>query len=206
MIQRIDSNNRMSQAVVYNGVVYLAGQVDESASADAPGTVLQQTTNILAQVDGLLTKAGTDKSRLLTATIYLTDIATFGEMNQAWQAWVSPQGLPTRATVEIGALAGPEYKVEIVVTAARRAHGSAVGTGGFCGGGSSGHGHASSSARRFRSAACQMVPLGLCGLLMMRARVRGVNAAAILSKSGRKLPGVSGTRTTVAPVNSMLGT
>ena len=86
MIQRIDSNNRMSQAVVYNGVVYLAGQVDESASADAPGTVLQQTTNILAQVDGLLAKVGTDKSRLLTATIYLTDIATFDEMNQAWQA------------------------------------------------------------------------------------------------------------------------
>ena len=70
MIQRIDSNNRMSQAVVYNGVVYLAGQVDESASADAPGTVLQQTTNILAQVDGLLAKVGTDKSRLMTATNY----------------------------------------------------------------------------------------------------------------------------------------
>ncbi len=118
MIQRIDSNNRMSLAVVYNGVVYLAGQVDESATPDAPGTVLQQTANVLAQVDGLLAKAGTDKSRLLTATIYLTDIATFGEMNQAWQAWVSPQGLPTRATVEIGALAGAEYKVEIVVTAA----------------------------------------------------------------------------------------
>ena len=133
MIQRIDSNNRMSQAVVYNGVVYLAGQVDESASADAPGTVLQQTTNILAQVDGLLAKVGTDKSRLLTATIYLTDIATFGEMNQAWQAWVSPQGLPTRATVEIGALAGPEYKVEIVVTAA-------VAAGACCSGESEGKG------------------------------------------------------------------
>lgn len=118
MIQRIDSNNRMSQAVVYNGVVYLAGQVDESATVDAPGTVLQQTANVLAQVDGLLAKAGTDKTRLLTATIYLTDIATFAEMNQAWQAWVSPEGLPTRATVEIGALAGAEFKVEIVVSAA----------------------------------------------------------------------------------------
>ena len=133
MIQRIDSNNRMSQAVVYNGVVYLAGQVDESASADAPGTVLQQTTNILAQVDGLLAKVGTDKSRLLTATIYLTDIATFDEMNQAWQAWVSPQGLPTRATVAIGALAGAEYKVEIVVTAA-------VAAGACCSGESEGKG------------------------------------------------------------------
>lgn len=118
MIQRIDSNNRMSQAVVYNGVVYLAGQVDESATVDAPGTVLQQTANVLAQIDGLLAKAGTDKTRLLTATIYLTDIATFAEMNQAWQAWVSPEGLPTRATVEIGALAGAEFKVEIVVSAA----------------------------------------------------------------------------------------
>ena len=133
MIQRIDSNNRMSQAVVYNGVVYLAGQVDESASVDAPGTVLQQTTNILAQVDGLLAKAGTDKSRLLTASIYLTDIATFGEMNQAWQAWVSPQGLPTRSTVAIGALAGSEYKVEIVVTAA-------VAAGACCSGESEGKG------------------------------------------------------------------
>lgn len=133
MIQRIDSNNRMSQAVVYNGVVYLAGQVDESASADAPGTVLQQTTNILAQVDGLLAKVGTDKSRLLTATIYLTDIATFDEMNQAWQAWASPQGLPTRATVAIGALAGAEYKVEIVVTAA-------VAAGACCSGESEGKG------------------------------------------------------------------
>lgn len=118
MIQRMESNSRMSQIVVYNGVVYLAGQVDESASAEAPGSVLQQTTNILSQVDAWLAKAGTDKTRLLTATIYLTDIATFGEMNQAWQAWVSPEGLPTRATVEIGALAGPEYQVEIVVTAA----------------------------------------------------------------------------------------
>ena len=118
MIQRMESNSRMSQIVVYNGVVYLAGQVDESASAEAPGSVLQQTTNILSQVDAWLAKAGTDKTRLLTATIYLTDIATFGEMNQAWQAWVSPEGLPTRATVEIGALAGSEYQVEIVVTAA----------------------------------------------------------------------------------------
>ena len=115
MIQRMDSNNRMSQIVVYNGVVYLAGQVDES---DKGGSIKEQTANVLKQIDELLAKAGTDKTQLLSATIYLTDIKTFGEMNEAWQAWVSPQGLPTRATVEVGALAAPQYGVEIVATAA----------------------------------------------------------------------------------------
>ena len=118
MIQRMESNARMSQIVVHNGVVYLAGQVDETAQS---GSIKQQTENVLKQVDDLLAKAGTDKTRLLTATIYLTDIKTFGEMNEAWQAWVSAEGLPTRATVEVGALAGPEYGVEIVVTAATKA-------------------------------------------------------------------------------------
>ena len=115
MIQRMDSNNRMSQIVVYNDVVYLAGQVDET---DKGGPIKEQTANVLKQIDDLLAKAGTDKTQLLSATIYLTDIKTFGEMNEAWQAWVSPQGLPTRATVEVGALAAPQYGVEIVATAA----------------------------------------------------------------------------------------
>ena len=115
MIQRMDSNNRMSQIVVYNGMVYLAGQVDET---DKGGPIKEQTANVLKQIDELLAKAGTDKTQLLSATIYLTDIKTFGEMNEAWQAWVSPQGLPTRATVEVGALAAPQYGVEIVATAA----------------------------------------------------------------------------------------
>ena len=115
MIQRMDSNNRMSQIVVHNGVVYLAGQVDET---DKGGPIKEQTANVLKQIDELLAKAGTDKTQLLSATIYLTDIKTFGEMNEAWQAWVSLQGLPTRATVEVGALAAPQYGVEIVATAA----------------------------------------------------------------------------------------
>ena len=115
MIQRMDSNNRMSQIVVYNDVVYLAGQVDET---DKGGPIKEQTANVLKQIDDLLAKAGTDKTQLLSATIYLTDIKTFGEMNEAWQAWVSPQGLPTRATVEVGALAAPQSGVEIVATAA----------------------------------------------------------------------------------------
>ena len=118
MIQRIDSNQRMSQAVVHNGVVYLAGQVDESATPANPGTVAEQTAHLLAQVDGLLAKAGTDKSKLISATIYLTDISTFAQMNQAWEAWVDSNNTPTRATVAISALAGPEFLVEIVVTAA----------------------------------------------------------------------------------------
>lgn len=118
MIQRIDSNARMSQAVIHNGVAYLAGQVDETAKPDDGRSIKAQTEVVLSQIDALLAKAGTDKSKLLTATIYLTDIATFGQMNEAWQAWVSPQGLPTRATVGVSALAAPEFGVEIVVTAA----------------------------------------------------------------------------------------
>ena len=117
-IQRIDSNARMSQAVVYNGVVYLAGQVDETAKVGDGRSIEAQTAVVLSQIDNLLAKAGTDKSKLLNATIYLTDISTFAQMNAAWLAWVSPEGLPTRATVGVSALAAPEYGVEIVVTAA----------------------------------------------------------------------------------------
>jgi enamine deaminase RidA (YjgF/YER057c/UK114 family) len=114
-IQRIDSNNRMSQLVVYNGIAYLAGQVDETSVIGRPAG--EQTVNILKQIDAYLAKAGTDKTKLLTTTIYLANIADFAAMNAAWQAWVSPQGLPTRATVE-AKLAAPEYTVEIVITAA----------------------------------------------------------------------------------------
>lgn len=114
-IQRIDNNNRMSQLVVYNGIAYLAGQVDETSVIGRPAG--EQTVNILKQIDAYLAKAGTDKTKLLTTTIYLANIADFAAMNAAWEAWVSPQGLPTRATVE-AKLAGPEYTVEIVVTAA----------------------------------------------------------------------------------------
>ena len=118
IIQRIDSNTRMSQAVVYNGVVYLAGQVDETAKLGDGRSIEAQTAVVLSQINSLLAKAGTDKSKLLSATIYLTDISTFAQMNAAWLAWVSPEGLPTRATVGVSALAAPEYGVEIVVTAA----------------------------------------------------------------------------------------
>jgi enamine deaminase RidA (YjgF/YER057c/UK114 family) len=113
-IRRIEVGPRMSQAVIHGGVAYLAGQV----AADKPGaSVTEQTKNILARIDALLSAAGTDKSRLLTANIWLADIATFGEMNAVWDAWVSPGATPARATVE-SRLAAPDYTVEIMVTAA----------------------------------------------------------------------------------------
>ncbi|WP_029009911.1 RidA family protein [Azospirillum halopraeferens] len=113
-IQRFHTGPRMSQAVVHGGTVYLAGQVAD----DTSGGVEAQTRSILGQIDRLLAEAGSDKSRLLTATIYLTDIATFAEMNKAWEAWVDPANTPARATVE-AKLAAPQYLVEIQVTAAQ---------------------------------------------------------------------------------------
>ncbi len=114
-IERVEPGKRMSQAVAYGETVYLAGQV----AADTVGTgVTAQTQQILGQIDRLLNATGSDKERILSATVYLADIATFAEMNAAWDAWVSTENPPARATVE-ARLAGPEYLVEIVVVAAR---------------------------------------------------------------------------------------
>lgn len=110
-IKRIETGPRMSQAVVHNGTVYLAGQVAKGEN------VTEQTQAILAQIDTLLAAAGSDKTRLLSATIYLTDMATFGDMNKVWESWVVGGATPARATVAAG-LAAPEYKVEIAVVAA----------------------------------------------------------------------------------------
>ena len=116
-IERIEPGARMAQAVAYGETVYLAGQV----AADTVGTgVTAQTQQILGQIERLLAAAGSDKERILMATIYLADMATFSEMNAAWDAWVSKHNPPGRATVE-AKLAGPEYRVEIVVVAARSA-------------------------------------------------------------------------------------
>ena len=114
-ITRIDSNARMSQLVINNNIAYLAGQVDESSVLGRPAG--EQTVNILAQIDAYLAKAGTDKSKLLTALIILSNMDDFAAMNAAWEAWVAPQGAPTRATFE-AKLAGQEYNVEIIVSAA----------------------------------------------------------------------------------------
>ena len=114
MITRIKTGPRMSQVVVHGNTVYLAGQVASDRSADTAG----QTREILAAIDALLAEAGTDKRHVLAATIYLTDMGTFNEMNAVWEAWVAPGCAPARATV--GApLASSAYRVEIVITAAR---------------------------------------------------------------------------------------
>lgn len=113
-IKRIQSGPRMSQAVVHGGVVYLAGQV--AMDAKAP-TVTEQTKIILGQIDRLLAEAGTSKERLLTASIWLASMDTFGEMNEVWDKWVLQGSTPARATVE-ARLARPDLLVEIAVTAA----------------------------------------------------------------------------------------
>ena len=110
-ITRLESGARMSQAVVHGGLVYTAGQV---AKADG---VAAQTSEILANIDRLLAEAGTDKTKILTATIWITDMAEFAEMNAVWDAWVAPGHAPARACTE-APLALPEFKVEIMVTAA----------------------------------------------------------------------------------------
>jgi enamine deaminase RidA (YjgF/YER057c/UK114 family) len=112
-IQRFDVGARMSEAAVHQGVVYLAGQVSSDASLDVTG----QTRNVLAQIDALLAKAGSDKSRILRAQIFLADLRDFAAMNAVWDTWVVPGQTPPRATVQ-AALAKPEWKIEIVVTAA----------------------------------------------------------------------------------------
>jgi enamine deaminase RidA (YjgF/YER057c/UK114 family) len=113
-IQRIDGNPRMSKVVVHGDTVYLAGLIADKALGQG---VAEQTREILSLIDGFLAKAGTDKSKLLTATIWLSDIRTVEEMNKVWDAWVVPGSTPARATVE-ARLANPKYLVEIMVVAA----------------------------------------------------------------------------------------
>jgi enamine deaminase RidA (YjgF/YER057c/UK114 family) len=114
-ITRIGVGPRMSAAVVHGSTIYLAGQVADKAKGASVG---EQTKDILAIIDGLLAQAGSNKQHILSATIYLADIATFGEMNAVWDAWV-PQGhTPARATVE-AKLAAPPFTVEIACIAAK---------------------------------------------------------------------------------------
>lgn len=114
MIRRLETGPRMSQAVIHGDTVYLAGQV----AADPKGDVGSQTRQILEAIDTLLADAGSDKTRILCATIYLADISTFSEMNCVWDAWVPAGHTPARATVE-ARLAAPAFKVEIQIIAAR---------------------------------------------------------------------------------------
>lgn len=110
-LRTIDPGPRMSQAVVHGDRVYTAGQVD-----DGPD-VATQTRAILAKLEDLLARAGSDKAHVLSANIWLADMSTFAEMNAVWEAWIDPAAPPARATVE-SKLAGPQYKVEIAFIAA----------------------------------------------------------------------------------------
>ena len=113
-IKRIDIGERMSQAVVYNGTVTTAGVVAQTAPGES---VEAQTRDILERIDALLAEAGTDRSKLLSGMIWITDMASFNEMNAVWDAWVTPGATPVRACVE-AKLASPKFAVEIQVTAA----------------------------------------------------------------------------------------
>jgi len=113
-IERLDTGPRMSQAVIHGDTIYLAGQIAE------PGKdVATQTKAALAQVEALLARAGSDKHHLLSATIWLADMADFAAMNEVWDAWLAGVEAPARATGE-ARLATPDYKVEIIIVAARR--------------------------------------------------------------------------------------
>ena len=114
-IERRNVGKRLSDLVINraSGTAYLSGQVADDPKADITG----QTQQVLAQIDDLLFEAGTDKSKILSATIYLPDMGDFGAMNAVWEKWVVPGETPARATVA-AKLAAPEYKIEIQVVAA----------------------------------------------------------------------------------------
>ncbi|NOC82853.1 Rid family hydrolase [Ruegeria sp. HKCCD6428] len=110
-ITRIETGKRMSRIVKHNGTAYLCGQVSDAA------TVADQTRDILAKIEGLLAKAGSDKTRILQCVIWLSDMADFAEMNAVWDAWVPEGHAPARACGE-AKLARDVLKVEMIVTAA----------------------------------------------------------------------------------------
>jgi enamine deaminase RidA (YjgF/YER057c/UK114 family) len=117
-IQRLETGKRLSEAVVFNGTVYLTGKVEnDNCAAD----IYIQTQQTLASIDRILAENKSDKSRILMATIYLTNMDTFADMNRAWEEWVVSGSTPARAAVEVSRLAGKEYGVEISVTAAQHA-------------------------------------------------------------------------------------
>ena len=111
-ITRLHVGDRMSQAVSYNGTIWLAGQVGKAGDS-----VADQTRTILSQIDSLLAECGSDKTKILQATIWLASMDDFAEMNSVWDAWVPKGHTPARACGE-AKLATPEYTVEILITAA----------------------------------------------------------------------------------------
>ena len=114
-IRRIGVGPRMSKAIVHGNTIYTAGQVAEKTKG---GSVADQTREILGLIDDILAEVGSEKAKILSATIYLSDISTFADMNSVWDAWVDKTHPPARATLE-AKLVTPDYKVEIAVIAAR---------------------------------------------------------------------------------------
>ena len=112
-LRRFHVGDRLSEMTIYNGTVYLAGQVAADASQDIRG----QTTQVLDAIDRLLAEAGTDKAHMQMCQIFIKDLADFPAMNEIWEDWLAPGDAPPRATVQAN-LAKPEWKVEMVVTAA----------------------------------------------------------------------------------------
>lgn len=112
-LRRFHVGDRLSEMAVFNNTVYLAGQVPDDTTQDIRG----QTRQVLAMIDKLLLEAGTDNAHILMAQIFLADLADFDGMNEVWDDWVAPGDAPPRATVQ-AKLAKPQYKIEIVVTAA----------------------------------------------------------------------------------------
>ena len=113
-IYREDTNQRMSQIVVHNNTIYLSGQVGNKDTKETA----KQTEEVLSKIDNLLLKAGSDKTKIISATIYLSDISDFEEMNNVWDKWLPENCAPARATVE-SKLAFPEFLVEICVIATK---------------------------------------------------------------------------------------
>ena len=113
-INRIKTGNRMSQIVIHNDTIYLAGQVGNSGDG-----VAEQTKTCLEKVEALLNESGSDKTRILQTIIWLDNMTDFAKMNEVWDAWVTPGTSPARACGE-AKLAAPEYKVEVMVVAARK--------------------------------------------------------------------------------------
>ena len=113
-IERHESNSRLSRAVVHNGVAYLAGTTADNRGASMKG----QTEEVLKKIDGILKQAGTDKSRLLSAVVYVSDMRLKSQMDEAWLAWVDPKNPPARATVETR-LGTADTLVEIMCIAAQ---------------------------------------------------------------------------------------
>ena len=112
-IERLADGPRFCRALTHNGTLYLSGMTAD----DLAGDTTAQTRDILAKIDGFLAKAGTDKTKVLSAVVWLRDIADFEKMNAAWDAWIDKSAMPVRATVE-ARLAVDDYRVEIMVTAA----------------------------------------------------------------------------------------